>query len=112
MLLLMCIVTIFILVEVIFSIVHAGIGRQPHQICRSPRIGCEARHPHVSHIPLKSRGREHGIVSCLIEFELTRFWGEKWREFEGAVFGRRLRAIGASCVLYILVSLEDLLAAV
>jgi hypothetical protein len=112
MLLLIRIITIVIFVKVTLTLVHAGIGRQPHQICRIPRIGCEARHPHISHVPFKSRGREQGIVYRRIVVELARFGGDEWREFEGAVGGRFLRAFGASGALYILVSLGDLLAAV
>jgi hypothetical protein len=112
MLLLIRIIGIFISVKVTLIKIYAVIGRQSHQICRSPRIGREVRYPYVSHVPFKSRGREQGIVYCRIVVELVRFGGDEWREFEGAVVGGFLRALGTSGALYILVSLGDLLAAV
>ena len=83
-----------------------------YRIRRSPRIEYEIRHPHISHVPFKSRGREHRIVYTRIAFELARFGGYKWREFERAVVGKFLRAIGAGSTMYTWVSLGKLLTAV
>lgn len=93
------------------TMVHAVIGRQVHRIC-SPRIRGEARHPHVSHIPFKARGREQRIVYCRIVVQLVWFGGYERREFQGAAVGEVMRTFGASGAFYILVYLGSLLTVV